>query len=208
MITQSWGSVGSGVACTPAMRGGEGVLGAQSLTDTMYIFGLGDPNLTLQGASILRYATGRLPNSSSPVVKVSDHGRHVTSSSPVSTTTGQSFKGAMYVESVCRVLKRPPVGVWCQFRRPQTARNAAVVERVEKRIMKVPRSTVREITEQVEISTGSAHAIWQNLTFKGGPNILRYKTDKYIESITVEPKPLSPATGKGGGQDSRGPRLD
>lgn len=43
--------------------------------------------------------------------------------------------------------------------RPQTARNAAVVERVENLIMGDRRLTVREIAEEVDISKDSTHAI-------------------------------------------------
>ena len=43
--------------------------------------------------------------------------------------------------------------------RPQTARNAAVVESVENLIMGDRRLTVRELAEEVEISKDSAHAI-------------------------------------------------
>ncbi|GFX12089.1 hypothetical protein TNCV_2998721 [Trichonephila clavipes] len=44
-------------------------------------------------------------------------------------------------------------------RRPETAKNAAVVEKVENLIMKDRRLTARETAEQVKISTGSPHAI-------------------------------------------------
>ncbi|GFY05548.1 hypothetical protein TNCV_4370581 [Trichonephila clavipes] len=43
--------------------------------------------------------------------------------------------------------------------RPQTIRNAAVVDKVEYLVMEDRRLTVRETAEQVEISTGSPQAI-------------------------------------------------
>ncbi|GFU18448.1 hypothetical protein TNCV_1981231 [Trichonephila clavipes] len=43
--------------------------------------------------------------------------------------------------------------------RPQTPQNAAVDEKVETLVMKDHRLTIRETTEQVEISTCSPHAI-------------------------------------------------
>lgn len=44
--------------------------------------------------------------------------------------------------------------------RPQTTRNAAVVERVENLVIGDRRLTVREIAEEAEISKDSAHAIF------------------------------------------------
>ncbi|GFU98706.1 hypothetical protein TNCV_112261 [Trichonephila clavipes] len=55
----------SGKAYTPAtsaLRGGPGTLGAQSLADAKYVFGLGAPHPSLLGGvNILRYATATTP---------------------------------------------------------------------------------------------------------------------------------------------------
>ncbi|XP_068246832.1 protein GVQW3-like [Palaemon carinicauda] len=89
--------------------------------------------------------------------------------------------------------------------RPQTARSAAVVERVRNLVMADRRSTVREIAQQIGMSKDSAHAILRDdlnmhrVAEKFVPRLLspeqkdlRFQVEKYLlDTANTDPQFLN-----------------